>query len=85
VNDDRDRRYLTYLREAIVLVESRAQVGRDVFLQNIDIQDAVLWRLQTLAEATGKLSPEIKDRHPEIRSRCRWIQRRLFGRRRPYD
>jgi len=39
-------------------------------MQDLDVQDAVLWRLQTLAEATGKLSQEVKDRHPEIRWRA---------------
>jgi uncharacterized protein with HEPN domain len=29
----------------------------------------VLWRLQTLAEATGKLSSLVKSRHPDIRWR----------------
>ena len=39
-------------------------------MQDLDVRDAVLWRLQTLAEATGKLSQEVKDRHPEIRWRA---------------
>lgn len=30
----------------------------------------MLWRLQTLAEATNRLSPELKTRHPEIRWRA---------------
>jgi uncharacterized protein with HEPN domain len=67
VTGDRDRRYLIYIRDAIVLIERRTRTGRDAFLDNVDIQDAVLWRLETLAEATGKLSPAIKDRHPQIR------------------
>ncbi len=67
---DRDRRYLTYIREAITLIEGRTRAGREIFLQDLDVQDAVLWRLQTLAEAAGKLSPGIKDRHPEIRWRA---------------
>lgn len=70
MSDKRDRRYLTYIREAIVLIEARTRAGRETFLRDIDVQDAVLWRLQTLAEATGKLSPEIKDRHPAIRWRA---------------
>lgn len=67
---DRDRRYLQYIREAIGLIERRTRGGRDAFLQDLDVQDAVLWRLQTLAEATGKLSEELKRRHPEIRWRA---------------
>ena len=70
MSGDRNRRYLTYIRESIALIEARTRPGREVFLHDVDIQDAVLWRLQTLAEATGKLSPEIKDRYPAIRWRA---------------
>ncbi|HZS01388.1 MAG TPA: HepT-like ribonuclease domain-containing protein [Chloroflexota bacterium] len=67
---ERDRRYLAYIREAIALIEARTRGGRDAFLNNVDIQDAVLWRLETLAEASGKLSQPLKDRHPQIRWRA---------------
>jgi uncharacterized protein with HEPN domain len=66
---DRDRRYLTYIHESIVLIEVRTRAGYEAFLHNVDIQDAVLWRLESLAEATGKLSQALKDRHPDIRWR----------------
>ena len=66
MSDERDRRYLTYIREAIALIEARTLAGREAFLDNVDTQDAVLWRLETLAEATGKLSRAIKARHPQI-------------------
>jgi uncharacterized protein with HEPN domain len=70
VTEDRDRRYLTYIRDSIGLIDARTRNGREAFLRDFDIQDAVLWRLETLAEATGKLSPELKDRHPDIRWRA---------------
>lgn len=70
MTDQRDRRYLTYVREAIALIEVRTVTGRDAFLHDIDVQDGVLWRLETLAEATGKLSPELKTRHPTLRWRA---------------
>lgn len=70
MNDDRDRRYLAYTREAILLIERRSREGRDAFLHDVDTQDAVLWRLETLAEATGKLSDDLKQRHAEIRWRA---------------
>ncbi len=34
------------------------------------VQDAILRRLETLADATGKLSPELKARHPGTRWRA---------------
>jgi uncharacterized protein with HEPN domain len=67
VRDDRDLRYLTYIRDGIRLIQVRTRAGREPFLADVDIQDAVLWRLETLAEATSKLSQPIKDQHPEIR------------------
>ena len=67
---DRDRRHLLYIRDAIALIEVRTRTGREAFLHNVDIQDAVLWRLETLGEAAGKLSQEINDRHPQIRWRA---------------
>jgi uncharacterized protein with HEPN domain len=70
VTEDMDRRYLTYIRDAIDLIEARARVGREEFMESADVQDAILWRLQTLAEATGKLSQTTKDRHPDIRWRA---------------
>jgi uncharacterized protein with HEPN domain len=70
VTTDRDHRYLTYIRDAIALIEGRTQAGRQVFRHDVDVQDAVLWRLETLAEATGKLSPALKARHPALRWRA---------------
>ncbi|TAK35486.1 MAG: DUF86 domain-containing protein [Chloroflexota bacterium] len=69
MTNDRDRRYLTYIRDSIALIQARTRAGRETFLRDVDAQDAVLWRLETLAEATGKLSQDVKDRHPEMRWR----------------
>ncbi|MGE3271224.1 MAG: DUF86 domain-containing protein [Chloroflexota bacterium] len=65
-----DHRHLTYIQQAIGLIERRTRPGRDAFLDDVDMQDAVLWRLETLAEATNRLSTELKARHPEIRWRA---------------
>jgi uncharacterized protein with HEPN domain len=69
-SEGRDRRYLTYIRDAISLIEARTRTGREAFSTDLYLQDAVLWRLETLAEATGRLSAELKARHPEIRWRA---------------
>jgi uncharacterized protein with HEPN domain len=70
VSVERHRRFLTYILDATNLIEQRTRGGRDAFLDDVDIQDAVLWRLETLAEATNRLPPEVKARHPEIRWRA---------------
>ncbi len=66
MSEDQTPRHLRYIRDSIILIEGRTQRGRTAFLDNIDVQDAVLWRLQTLADATGKLPTEMKNRHPSI-------------------
>ena len=70
MSDARDLRYLIYIRESIALIQSRTRAGREAFMHDVDVQDSVLWRLQTLAEATGKLSAALKARLSEIRWRA---------------
>jgi hypothetical protein len=54
------------------MVLSTPPRGYEVFRRDVDLQGAVLWRLETPAEATGKLSQSLKDRHP-----ARW--RAIYG------
>jgi uncharacterized protein with HEPN domain len=67
---EEDRRRLAYIVTSIDLIEQRVRGGRTPFMRDVDIQDAVLWRLQTLAEAAGKLSPAVQSRHPHVRWRA---------------
>ncbi len=65
--EPRDRRHLVYIRESILLIQGRLGAGGpDVLRDDLSTRDGVLWRLQTLAEATGRLSAELKERHPDI-------------------
>lgn len=71
MNAERDIRYLTYIKKSIELIELRTfGIEFAAFERDIDRQDAILWRLETLAEATGRLSDEVKQRHPEVRWRA---------------
>lgn len=36
------------------------------FVGDDQLRDAVLWRFTKLGEAAGQLSPELRERHPEI-------------------
>ena len=58
--------YLEYILECINKVEVYLQGGKEDFLNNSMVQDAVLRRLQTLAESSQRLSEEIKTSIPSI-------------------
>ncbi|MCC6383466.1 MAG: DUF86 domain-containing protein [Dehalococcoidia bacterium] len=79
MTDARDRRHLMYIRDSIALVEARTRGGREAFLRDVDLQDSVLWRLETLAEVTGRLSDTIKTRHPEINWRAMYGFRNIVA------
>jgi uncharacterized protein with HEPN domain len=66
VSGSRDLRYLVHIRESIDLIERYTHEGREAFLADSLIQDAVLRRLETLAEATGQLSDSLKERSPSV-------------------
>jgi uncharacterized protein with HEPN domain len=66
VSDERGRRYLDYILESINLVEQWAASGRDIFLNDDLVQSAILYRLETLAEAVGQLPDDVKDGHPDV-------------------
>ncbi|MDQ2741626.1 MAG: DUF86 domain-containing protein [Chloroflexota bacterium] len=71
--EERERERLRYIEESITLVEQYTQGSEQAFFREPIIQDAVLRRLETMADATNKLSDALKDRHPEIP----W--RRIYG------
>jgi len=60
-----DKLYLIHIRECIERVEQYAAGGKDEFLKNTMIQDAVLRNLQTLSESSQRLASELKQAHPE--------------------
>jgi uncharacterized protein with HEPN domain len=62
----RDRVYLIYIGECIANVEELTAPGREAFMATRHEQAAVLYYLQTMAEATQQLSDELKTGHPEI-------------------
>ncbi len=62
----RDPHLLTYIRDSITRIDNYKAGGRDSFLQEPMIQDAIMRRLEALADAANRLSDQIKARHPEI-------------------
>lgn len=61
-----DAVYLAHIMECIRRIEENTAGGREVFLTAHTLQDAVLRNLQTMTEATQRVSSALKDRHPEI-------------------
>lgn len=63
------RKYLLFLEDilsAIELIEIYTKQGKNEFLNNRIVQDATLFRLQTIGEAVNQLPEEIKAEYPEI-------------------
>ena len=66
---DREQERLRYIRDNIARIEQYTRGSRVVFQQEAVVQDAVLRRLETLADASSKLSDALKRRHPEVQWR----------------
>ncbi len=65
-HEPRDRARLRYIRESIARIEEYTRGGREIFLKEGIVQDAVLRRLETLTDAISKLSESLRARHPTI-------------------
>ncbi len=62
-----DLLYLAHIDDAITRIERTASAcGESALEADDDLKDATLFRLQSLAESTQRLSKEFKDTHPEI-------------------
>ena len=69
-----DAIYLRHIRESVQKIRSYVGdqsegLAKEAFFASDIAQDAVLRRLETLSDATGKLSPELKARHPNLKWR----------------
>jgi uncharacterized protein with HEPN domain len=61
-----DTVYLRHILECVRRIEENVAGGRKQFMASHTLQDAVLRNLQTLAEATPRLSEALKVAHPQI-------------------
>lgn len=62
----RDAIYLGHILDAIARIEQYSAVGQERFLAESHWQDAVIRQLEVIGEATKRLSPELRERHPEV-------------------
>jgi uncharacterized protein with HEPN domain len=61
-----DLLYLSNIQECITAIESYTCEGKKVFLQTRMIQDAVIRNFEVIGEATKRLSPQTKEKYPEV-------------------
>jgi uncharacterized protein with HEPN domain len=66
VSEEREQRYLGYILESIELIDQWSAAGRDAFLTDELVQNATLYRLESLSDSTGKLSAGLQERHPQL-------------------
>ncbi|MBD2207580.1 DUF86 domain-containing protein [Calothrix sp. FACHB-1219] len=59
------RVYLIHIRDCIQRVKQYTQEGKEVFLNDIKTQDAVLRNIQVMCESVQKLPSDWKDAYPE--------------------
>ena len=63
----RERQYLAFIAESIQRIEDYLPDGLASFLDDPMRQDAIVWRLQAIADAAkNHLSDELKGRHPDV-------------------
>jgi uncharacterized protein with HEPN domain len=60
VTPKQDRIYLEHILECAALIQGYTSTGEEAFMDSALLQDAVLRRLQTLAESTQRLSEGLK-------------------------
>jgi uncharacterized protein with HEPN domain len=61
-----DRAYILHIAECIRRIEENTSKGREEFMLSHTLQDAVLRNLQTMSEATQRLSEAAKAEYLEI-------------------
>ena len=66
MSNTRDALYLIHIRECLTRVDEYTSGGRDEFMDDTKTHDAVLRNLQTMGEATQRLSNALKAAYPEV-------------------
>lgn len=65
--DEKERRYLQFIADSITRIDEYRPETEVEFMSNPVLQDAMVWRLQSIADAARHhVSDELKERHPEV-------------------
>jgi len=64
---ERDKVFIEHILESITLIQSYTeQLTKEGFLSSREKQDAVIRRLEIIGEAVKNLSPELKQKRPNV-------------------
>jgi uncharacterized protein with HEPN domain len=60
------RVYLLHIRDALARIQEYTGGGREEFMRQTMVQDAVMRNIEIIGEAVKKLPREFRDQHPEV-------------------
>jgi uncharacterized protein with HEPN domain len=60
------RVYLLHIRDALTRIQEYTSGGREGFMRQTMVQDAVIRNIEIIGEAVKKLPREFRDQHPEV-------------------
>ncbi len=63
---NRDRRYLSDIRECILQIEEYTSGGKELFMKSRLIQDATIRNFEIVGEATKRLSDDLRTKYSNI-------------------
>ena len=66
MSGDKDLIYLAHIAQCIEAIKTYTIQGQEEFLHNSLVQDAVLRRLQIMAESSQRLSDKLKAKAPNV-------------------
>ena len=61
-----DKLYLIHILERIERVQSYTSGGQEAFLQSQMTQDAVTRNFELIGEAAKRISPQLRESHPDV-------------------